>query len=151
VETLADRLAYARSLSKYGGRGGITALAEAAGTTKGTISRYESGERETRVEYAIVRRIADALSVRADWLLSGEAPMRPDGTLAPKLGKTQSLEEVLRIYPGRWSKNTVEAAKAAYLHGGRPEQGWVKLLDQLEKTFAPAPKAKSKGTRRPRP
>ena len=51
-------------------------LARASGIGSATIQRAESGQREPRIE--TLRKLADALGVRVEWLLTGEGPMQDE-------------------------------------------------------------------------
>lgn len=152
MSSLGERLAYARSQhEEYAGFRGMTKLAERIGSDKSTISRYESGERGKRADFAIVKLLAEALDVRAEWLWDGSQPMRADGTLGPEFTK-QSLDDFLRDQPpDRWAPEVVAAVRAAYARRGTPEGGWGRALDGIAAVISgkpTKPKGKGGGTRR---
>ncbi|MEO7331195.1 MAG: helix-turn-helix transcriptional regulator [Minicystis sp.] len=76
--TLALRLKKAREAKDLGTR----ELARLAGTTGGTISRMEGGALGRSPSVDMTSRLAVALGVRADWLLSGEGPMESEASAA---------------------------------------------------------------------
>jgi len=56
-------------------------LAEASGVAPATIRRIVGGQFSPRLETA--RKLADALSVRIEWLLTGDEPMLMLGNMTP--------------------------------------------------------------------
>lgn len=144
VKTLGARLAWARETLR---KMGTNELGKAIGSSGGTISRYESGERTPTTKMA--RAIASALRIRFDWLTEGTGPLDDKGTPAPSLGDEPTLDEIVSLFPNRWSPNTIDGARAAFLHK-RPEQGWEALLDELERLLhkKPTKPAARKATRR---
>jgi transcriptional regulator with XRE-family HTH domain len=71
LETLPERLKYARKRAGYTG----AALAEATAIDAGQISRLESGERTAGVEAATIIRLARELGVPVGWLAADEGPL----------------------------------------------------------------------------
>lgn len=71
-------------------------LAELAGATPQAISNYERGERELKASTAV--KIADALHISCDWLLTGreaDTPIARFTELTPE--KKKIAEEILEL------------------------------------------------------
>jgi len=72
-------------------------LEEMIGTKGGSVSRWENNERRPRSEH--VRRLAEVLGVRIEWLLTGEPPKEPTASaLSPVLLGAPALDHVLATY-----------------------------------------------------
>lgn len=72
-QTLADRIKEARKAKGLG----IVQLDQEAQVSQGTVTRYEKGQRGVGSggDGETLRKLAKALGVRVDWLLTGEGPM----------------------------------------------------------------------------
>lgn len=102
-----------------------------------TIRRmYYEPEFAERVQYRILKQLADGLRVSLMWTLTGRAgPNFPDGLL-------QYPEELLRVlerkenaarWSGRMIDDAVQAAREEKLH--LTERGWFEFLDEYQSTI----------------
>lgn len=72
---LPERLRLAREAEGLGAR----ELDRASGLGTGAVTRLSKGDRLSGVTAAKIIRLARALNVRPEWLLTGNPPMRDDG------------------------------------------------------------------------
>lgn len=94
LATLPERIAFARKESGLGCR----ALDRASGLAGGATTRLEKGEKLAGVTALKILKMARALGVRPEWLLTGSAPMRDDGEWI-LIQRTPALLELLRHPP----------------------------------------------------
>lgn len=89
-------------------------LAEMVGSDSGALSRWETGARRPRGE--TVRRLANVLGVRMEWLLTGEEPRSPvaHGAIVTRLVGVAALDHVLAdfAYPPTLPTETVDEIEA---------------------------------------
>lgn len=90
VNSLAERMKYARD------QRGLTqpSLAKLAGVSQGTIGNLEAGLRKMPRD---IVALADALHVRAQWLATGEGPMRPSGAVLIDLEANPDYPAIRRV------------------------------------------------------
>ena len=86
-----ERLRSAREEAGFG----VRELGEMSGMDGGRVSRYEQGKKFEGVTADSVLALAKALNVRPAWLLTGERPVRSDGSYI-WVENTPQLVEALR-------------------------------------------------------
>lgn len=142
-KTLAERLRSAREARglKVNELNRLVRLPGGRDLSVGYISRVESGDRSD-IEAVYANAIADALGVRAEWLITGTGPRKFGSgempaallTSTPKPNLDHVLAKMNRR--GRWTTATVAAAKAQDVDVAAAE--WPDILDCIQTGLAPA-------------
>lgn len=128
MKEFAERLWHTREARKLL----VTQLNEAAGLSKGSVSRHETTKRNS-LEADTLHRLANALGVTMDWLWAGREDPHA-GAFLEELDR-RKLKEVIEREPTRWRLSTVAKALDAEVlcdKSGVPVYGWNVLLDELE-------------------
>ncbi|TAA11270.1 hypothetical protein EA658_16535 [Pseudoxanthomonas winnipegensis] len=124
-----------------------SAVANAAGTTKGQVSQWatEGGVKSENIKADVLFRLCDALEVNPRWMLYGTPPMRSvqsqserldDGSMAQGLELLYLLADARpedrRLRRPSWTMIQV-AAKAIERADGDPRKAMAEFLAELSK------------------
>lgn len=123
-------------------------LEQMARLSHGYVSRLVRGAR-FNVSPPVLRRIAEALHIRYEWLAIGEGEIEdkalPDAARPTKSVEPNALEIALAYHHARWSASTIAAARALEIEPGAElsPPAWADLLDRIQRALEPfrAPRA----------
>jgi transcriptional regulator with XRE-family HTH domain len=133
MSTVAERIRMARERRGLG----VNKLAAAAGLSQGTVSRIERGGRSTGarapgVGEVTLKKIAAALNVRPEWLMTGEGPFEAEADPLP-----HRSEAIKIAREGGVPEPVLEAVAAAQVPEAesRSTWWWVQAIQRREVYF----------------